>query len=99
MSREIEERVVSMQFDNANFERNVKSSMSTLEKLRSALNFKGASKGIEAVEKASSKINFNSLNSAIDNVGVRFSSLQVIGTTALANITNAAVNAGLNYAF
>ena len=94
MSREIEERVVSMQFDNANFERNVKSSMSTLEKLRSALNFKGASKGIEAVEKASSKINFNSLNSAIDNVGVRFSSLQVIGTTALANITNAAVNAG-----
>ena len=94
MSREIEERVVSMQFDNANFERNVKSSMSTLEKLRSALNFKGASKGIEAIEKASSKINFNGLNSAIDNVGVRFSSLQVIGTTALANITNAAVNAG-----
>lgn len=94
MSREIEERVVSMQFDNANFERNVKSSMSTLEKLRSALNFKGASKGIEAVEKASSKINFNGLTSAIDNVGVRFSSLQVIGTTALANITNAAVNAG-----
>lgn len=94
MSREIEERVVSMQFDNANFERNIKSSMSTLEKLRSALNFKGASKGIEAVEKASSKINFNGLTSAIDNVGVRFSSLQVIGTTALANITNAAVNAG-----
>lgn len=94
MSREIEERVVSMQFDNANFERNVKSSMSTLEKLRSALNFKGASKGIEAVEKASNKINFNGLTSAIDNIGVRFSSLQVIGTTALANITNAAVNAG-----
>ena len=94
MSREIDDRVVSMQFDNANFERNVRTSMSTLEKLKQALTFKGATKGIEAVETASKKVNFSGMANAVDEIGVRFSSMQVIATTALANITNAAVNAG-----
>lgn len=94
MSREIDERVVSMEFDNKNFEANVRNSMSTIEKLKSALKFKGAEKGLQAVEKASSKVNFNGISNAVDQIGVRFSSMQVVATTALANITNAAVNAG-----
>lgn len=94
MSREIDERVVSMEFDNKNFESNVRNSMSTLEKLKQALNFKGASKGLEAVERASSKVNFSGITNAVDQIGIRFNSMQVIATTALANITNAAVNAG-----
>lgn len=94
MSREIDERVVSMEFDNKNFEANVRNSMSTLEKLKQALNFKGASKGLEAVERASNKVNFSGITNAVDQIGIRFNSMQVIATTALANITNAAVNAG-----
>lgn len=94
MSKQIDDRVVSMQFDNANFEKNVKTSMSTLDKLKQALTFKGATKGLEAVESASKKVNFTAMSNAVDEVGVRFSAMQVIATTALANITNAAVNAG-----
>ena len=94
MSREIDDRVVSMQFDNANFERNVKTSMSTLEKLKQALTFKGATKGLAAVESASKKVNFSGMSRAVDEIGVRFNSMQIIATTALANITNAAVETG-----
>lgn len=94
MSKEVDERIVSMEFDNKNFEANVRESMSTIEKLKSALKFKGAEKGLQAVEKASNKVNFSGLNSAVDQIGVRFSAMQVVATTALANITNAAVNAG-----
>ena len=94
MSKEVDERIVSMEFDNKNFEANVRESMSTIEKLKSALKFKGAEKGLQAVEKASNKVNFSGLNSAVDQIGVRFSAIQVVATTALANITNAAVNAG-----
>ena len=94
MSKEVDERIVSMEFDNKNFEANVRESMSTIEKLKSALKFKGAEKGLQAVEKASNKVNFSGLNSAVDQIGVRFSAMQVMATTALANITNAAVNAG-----
>ena len=44
MSRTIDSRVVEMQFDNKQFESNVKTSMSTLDKLKQSLNLTGASK-------------------------------------------------------
>ena len=44
MSKQVDERVVSMQFDNRQFESNVKTSMSTLEKLKQSLNFKDSAK-------------------------------------------------------
>ena len=46
MSRQVDEKVVSMKFDNKQFEANVKTSMGTIDKLKSSLNFKGASKGL-----------------------------------------------------
>lgn len=98
MSKTIEERIVSMQFNNANFEKNVNQSMSTLSKLKEALKFKNASKGIEDISNSANKLTFTGMLSGIDNVTAKFSALQVIGMTALANITNAAVNAGKNIA-
>ena len=92
MSKTVDERVVSMQFDNKNFEKNVSASMSTLEKLKQKLSFKGATKGLESIDKAVKKVNMSNLVDSVDTVGVRFSSLQVVATTALANITNSAVN-------
>ena len=47
MSTTIDERVVEMRFDNRQFENNVQTSMSTLDKLKQKLNFNGASKGLE----------------------------------------------------
>lgn len=82
MSKVVDERVVSMQFDNKHFESNVKTSMSTLDKLKHALRLDGATKGL------------NNMDGAVENVRARFSALQVMGVTALANITNSAVNAG-----
>ena len=38
MSKQVDERVVSMQFDNKNFERNVQTTLSTLDKLKQSLN-------------------------------------------------------------
>ena len=40
MSKTVDEKVVEMRFDNAQFERNVTTSMGTLDKLKKALNFK-----------------------------------------------------------
>jgi len=96
MSKQIDERVVEMTFDNKNFEANVKTSMSTIDRLKQALKFKGASKGLETINDAAKKVNFNGMSSAIDAVNVKFNSMQVIATTALANITNSMINAGKN---
>ena len=94
MSKVVDERVVEMRFDNANFENNVRTSMSTLDKLKASLNFNGASKGLEDLNAASKKVDMSTLNNSVETVTAKFSSLQVVAVTALANITNSAVNAG-----
>ena len=94
MSKTIDERVVSMQFDNKNFESNVQTSLSTLDKLKRSLNLTGASKGLENVSAAAKNVNLSTLGGAVEAVRMKFSALEVMGVTALANITNSAVNAG-----
>ena len=94
MSREVDEKVVSMQFDNKNFERNVNTSISTLDRLKNSLKLDGAVKGFSALGKAADSVNMSGLSSAVETVQTRFSALDVMAVTALANITNAAINAG-----
>lgn len=89
MSKVIDDRVVQMEFDNSKFESNVKTTMTTLEKLKQALNFKGAQDGAK-----NAASNMSTLSSAVQTIGSRFSTMEVIGVTALANIANKAVNAG-----
>ena len=93
-SKEVDERVVEMRFDNAQFEKNVQTSMSTLDKLKAKLNFNGVSKGLEDVGNAAKKLEFSGVTSGIETVQAKLSAMEVIGVTALANITNSAVNAG-----
>ena len=94
MSKQIDERVVEMTFDNKDFEKNVATSMSTIDKLKAALNFRGAEKGLDAVNSAAKKVNLSGVSNAVDQVRVKFDALQVAGITALANITNSAINTG-----
>ena len=94
MSKTIDERVVSMQFDNKHFESNVQTSLGTIDKLKQSLNLTGATKGLENVNDAAKNVNMAGLGSAVETVRAKFSALEIMGVTALANITNSAVNAG-----
>ena len=94
MSTEVDQRVVEMRFDNQQFERNVSTTMSTLDKLKQKLHLDGASKGLENVNAAAKNVNMSGLSNSIETVRTKFSALEVMGVTALANITNSAVNAG-----
>ena len=96
MSTTIDERVVEMRFDNKQFEQNVQTSLSTLDKLKQGLNLKGASKGLEDVNTAAKNCNMTPLTNAVETVRMKFSALEVMAVTALANITNSALNAGKN---
>lgn len=88
MAKTIDERVVSMKFDNQNFERNVAESMSTLDKLKEKLSFKGASKGVDELNNAMGKFDFNPMANAVDYVGKKFSALEEIAKGALRKIGN-----------
>lgn len=94
MSKEVDERVVEMRFNNALFESKVQQTMRSLTALNEKLMFKGAEKGFEKVSDASEKVKFNALLNALDSLSQKFSAVEVIGVTALMRITNQAVDAG-----
>lgn len=98
MSKTVDSRVVEMRFDNKNFEQNVQTSMNTLDKLKSKLKLNGVTKGIENLGSATKKVNFNPLSQGIETVQAKFSAMQIVGITALQNITNSAINAGKHIA-
>ena len=94
MSKTIDQKVVEMRFDNAQFEKNVSTSMSTLDKLKKSLKLDGAAKGLESVNAAAKNFDVSNVSNGVETIKAKFSALQVVAATALGNITNSAVNAG-----
>lgn len=94
MSSSIDQRIVEMQFDNAQFEKGISTSLKSLDNLEKGLKLDGASKGLQSVANAANSMNFDGLQSGIYAVQQKFSALEVIGITALQRITNQAISAG-----
>lgn len=94
MSQEVDSRVVEMRFDNANFEKNTKQTISTIDRLMEKLQFKGAEKGFEKLDAAAKNVDFATMQTSLDRLESKFSSLNIVATTALVNITNKFVDAG-----
>lgn len=94
MSSSIDQRIVEMQFDNAQFEKGISTSLKSLDDLEKGLKLDGASKGLQSVANAANSMNFDGLQSGIYAVQQKFSALEVIGITALQRITNQAISAG-----
>ena len=92
MSKSVEERVVEMRFDNQQFERGVQTTMGTLQKFKQSLKLDETAKGLEGIDKSVKKIDIAGLGSAVETVKKRFSAMEVVAITALANITNSVVN-------
>ena len=94
MSREVDERVVSMQFDNKQFETNVATTMSTLDKLEAKLNFKGASKALDELDASAKNVDLSHMGNAVESIEVKFSAMSVAAIAAINRIVNKAFDAG-----
>lgn len=100
MSKTIDQKVVEMRFDNAQFEKNVSTSMSTLEKLKQSLNFDGASKSFENIERAANNVSFEKIASGVEALENRFSTMGIAGMRVIGNMTDAMigfVKKGINF--
>lgn len=94
MSNIVDERILSMKFDNKQFESGVATSMSTLDKLKQKLNLKGAAEGLQNVSAAVKNINFSGVSSGIETVQAKFSTMEVVAMTAISRITNSVMTLG-----
>ena len=90
----IDNKVVSMTFDNQQFENGAKDTLRTIDDLNEALKFSDASSGFENITNAASNVRFDGLSTAISSVGIDFSNLEIVAINVLSNIVNQAVAAG-----
>ena len=100
MSKTIDQKVVEMQFDNAQFEKNVSTSMSTLEKLKQSLNFDGAAKSFENIDRAANNVSFDKIASGVEALENRFSTMGIVGMRVIGNMTDAMIGfakKGINF--
>lgn len=76
MSREVDKKVVEMEFDNARFEKNINQSMNSINNLKQSLDFSG---------------NYGSISAIADNVqslANRFSTLGIVGMRVIEKLTD-----------
>lgn len=100
-TRPIDEKIVAMKMDNSDFVRKASETTKSMGALTTFLNkipginFGRTTSELQNVQKSINGIETSRLSGAIDTVTSRFSNLGIVGTTALMNITNRAVDAGL----
>ncbi|MET0785660.1 MAG: tape measure protein, partial [Paenisporosarcina sp.] len=92
----VDDRLVAMKFDNAEFERKVATTIESLDKLQKSLDFANSKKSLEDLGSATRNFNLGTMGGAIEDVSKKFLALSAVAITVLANITTAALHAGVN---
>lgn len=87
----IDRRVVEATFDNSNFDRNIETSMRALQQLDAHLDMSNA---VESFSNSTKQLvpHLENITSGVTSIANSFSTLGIIGITALQNITNQAIN-------
>ena len=94
MSKEVDQRIVRMEFDNHQFEANVKTSMSTLDRLKQSLKLDKASKSFDDINKASANVSFDKISKSVESLEKRFSTLGIVGMRVIENLTDSMMRLG-----
>lgn len=100
MSQTIDSKVLEMKFDNQQFESNVQTSMNTLDRLKQSLKMEGVTQTLDGIGKSVGNVNFEAIQSGVEALQKRFSTLGIIGMRVIQNLTDAAMNfanRGLNF--
>lgn len=92
MSTTVDTKVVEMQFNNKQFEDNVKESMATLKALKEQLKETESAKGLTGLADAVNKIDLSGISASIGKIEDRFSTMGIVGMTVVQNLTNTAIN-------
>lgn len=87
MSREIDQQIVKMEFDNKNFERNTKQSLSTIDKLKKALNFDEEAKSIKELERAANRLTLDDIGASLENIKKGFEGWGLVGKKIIWDLT------------
>lgn len=94
----IDNRIINMQFNSEKAQASISGMSKALDTLAAKLNFKGAGKGVQSALNGLDPSALGTFNSALDATTAKFLALGTVGVTAIANLTNRVVNAGVQMA-
>ncbi len=90
----VDNKVVSLEFNNSRFTGNVQSTMSALDRLKEKLSFKDGTKGFENIQNAANQVKIDNISHGIEGVSKGFMALSTVAITALSQITSKAMSTG-----
>jgi len=90
----IDDKVVAMSFESSKFESGVSKSISAIDKLKAALSFGGAGKGLDDVNKAAQNNQLGLIGKSIDAILPKLETLRLVGIGVLSQLATKAVTAG-----
>ena len=98
MPKSVDDRIVRMQFDNAQFEKKVSGTMKLLQEFEDQLQFKGAEKGIEQVQAAADSLDFKPMEKGISKIKIQFDELSAVAIHQINRIVDSVTDAGMRMA-
>ena len=98
MSVAVDDRMVRFSVDDSSLVKKGPSVVNMLGKMKEALNFSHSAKGLQDIEKAAKKINWESMASGAEVFTNKISALSIMGITTIQRYTNQALNAVENFA-
>lgn len=93
MASNTDTRIVQMQFDNKDFEKNIATSEKSLEKFKEALDFQECEKSLEDFEDATRKLTFDQMASNIQKLTDKFTGLGTVSEYVLSQVRHGLENA------
>jgi tape measure domain-containing protein len=90
----VDNKVVSLEFNNSRFTGNVQSTMSALDKLKEKLSFKDGTKGFDDIQRAANQVKVDNISHGIEGVSKGFIAMSAVAVTALSKIKSAAMGVG-----
>ena len=88
----VDDRIVEMKFNNQDFEKNVATSMNTLDKLKQSLNFSDSGKSLDGLQKSVNSFSMSGIQESLSAIQDRFSTMGIVGMTVIQNLTNFALS-------
>jgi tape measure domain-containing protein len=98
VSSSVDDKVVSIQFDNAQFQKNIAATIGSLDALNQKINSLGSGHGFAAIQSAANSLNLSSIAEGVDKISGRFDALGAIGFSAIQKITQGFMGFVANFA-
>lgn len=89
---EVDDKIVSITFDNDNFEKRLAQTISSLDALNESIKLVGATNGFDGLSESAQDFDISGMGEAIDTIASKFNAMGAVGFAVIQSLTNSAID-------